>query len=174
MNKATLLLPHLEFEFRLGKKQKTFNSDIGNERFKKLQNVLLDHKGWNDVKYTETTDNFYGKIRKTESCDQAITKKKLHNEITKVSSDFDIRLSLSQEIPCEVCNSTVTKCRKKDRISFFHKNWCIDTTRVSEGENTAYEVELEFFEDYVKLHSFEYLKSEGLKQLVHLLACSNI
>lgn len=168
-------LPYIELEFRLGSLNKTFDTNIGLERYTKIKNALDAYKNWTSTETANITDTFYNSIRhslnKNTNETLVIQKKKLRHELLKLKN-FDVKMSLCQEKPKVLENTHATFQREKTRISYITNNWKIDLTIIDNSK--AYECELEFNPHYVKVHSLEFLKKEALRQLQNLISCANI
>ena len=171
-----LYLPYVEVEFRLGKKGYKFDTDIGENTYNKLKSVLDTYAKWNSIEIFQYTDNFYDTVR--ESCfdntKNVIQKKKICIEDFENTS-FDIRMNISQEIPSTIPHDKqISFSRNKQRISYITDSWKIDLTKVYCNDSYSYECELEFNIHYVRIHTLEFLKKQGISQLTNLLASANI
>ena len=153
------LLPNLEVELRLGKKNRNlFDTNVGHDRFIKIKESLDNYNGWEKVDKTNTSSYFVKDIRYeiNEDTDESKTIKK--NKISKYdcvlkNEPLDVRFSISQEIPqpeMDVENVTVEFMRCKERTSYIRKNLSIDLTVVTgtpddpdDESDTSYEIEFE-------------------------------
>lgn len=141
--------PNIEIEFRLGFKEKSFNTDVGKIFFNKMLSLL--HDSLLDMKTTQSSDYLYNGRRLSVSGNQSTCIRKTKLEIVDFSfkgTAFDIRFSISREEPANRFQiSKAEYVRYKDRISFESKNWSYDFTTVTVVDNTietkTYEVELE-------------------------------
>ena len=171
-----LYLPYVEIEFRLGKKCGKFDTNIGENAYNKLKYVLNTYKKWNNVETIQYTDNFYDSIR--ESCfdntKNVIQKKKICVEDFQ-NTPFHIRMSISQEIPATIPrDKLISFTRNKQRVTYVTNSWKIDLTIIDCNNSFSYECELEFNISYVRAHTLEFIKQQGISELKNLLACANI
>lgn len=168
-----LHLPNIEIELRLGKQtQRGFDTDISNKTYEKLKNVLSSYNSWVKVLSTTEEDVFYNDVRCTNE-KVSIIKKRLHVEDLNLS-ELDLRVVVNQEIPAQAKTKDITYKRMKYRTKYITRNWTIDLTKCISSTNTTYECELEFDTNYIRIHSLEFLKSEGIRQMKHLLTCANV
>lgn len=168
--KPHLAKPHLEIEFRLGKKNKNgnyFDTNVGKDTFDKIHRRLSKYPSWESVKYTEHS-LFYGtrpglRVTFDESIDQhvaCITKHNLGN-LDQILKDqmFDVRVSASLENPAtyDTEKDMFTHERKRKRTSFVRKGLSIDMSIVENCDKDAenplvYQVELEIIEPVSELN----------------------
>ena len=153
------LLPNLEVELRLGKKNRNiFDTNVGRDKFSKIKEALDNYTLWEEVKKTNTSSYYVKDLRYeiNEDTDETktIKKKKLSKyDCVLKNESLDVRFSMSQEIPqpdLDVENVTVEYMREKERTSYIRKNLSIDLTIVSgtpvdpdDESDTSYEVEFE-------------------------------
>ena len=153
------LLPNLEVELRLGKKNRNmFDTNVGRDKFSKIKEALDNYTLWEEVKQTNTSSYYVKDLRYeiNEDTDETktIKKKKLSKyDCVLKNESLDVRFSMSQEIPqpdLDVENVTVEYMREKERTSYIRKNLSIDLTIVSgtpvdpdDESDTSYEVEFE-------------------------------
>jgi hypothetical protein len=160
--------PNLEIEFRLGRLEtdgtnNIFNASVSEEFFKDIVEVLETNPNWDSKNRGILNDYFNNGIRMSvhsdgkKSCIKKIKLVSLDFEFT--DTPFDIRVSLSQEIPKTIeefmvgidgaseLNENDLFKREKDRMSYRHQAWSFDITTVKTIENSVptiqYEVELE-------------------------------
>jgi hypothetical protein len=154
--------PNTEFEFRLGKiissPSPSFDTNVGKDSFEKILNGLKKYKGWESVKQTSDVVYYAGSVRLTIDDDTdtsvQISKKKLYKQDHSVpDKPFDVRFSVSSEIPVNVPNTEYSQARQRKRQSFVRKNVQIDVTEMSGNPNdmdseeeTTYHVELEIID----------------------------
>jgi hypothetical protein len=154
------LLPNLEVELRLGKKNRNmFDTNVGYDKFSKIKEALDNFTAWEEVKHTNTSSYFVQDLRYEINEDTDETKTIKKKKISKYdcvlkNEPLDVRFSICQEIPqpeMDVENVTVEYMRQKDRTSYIRKNLSIDLTIVSgtpddpdDESDTSYEVEFEF------------------------------
>lgn len=169
---------NLEIEFRLGFiEDNTFDTDIQEEFYKKIQDVLESSSKFKKESYI-TKDVFNSKgLRK--SVDQRTKRETIIKKIKLCSLDFsfegtpfDIRISFSQENPRKTFSGKdITHTRHKNRKSFIYDNWNYDLTTVSTEINSVkeeyHEVEIEtnkpLNEIYDKTRPYEFIHSSFLK-----------
>ena len=154
----------LEFEFRIGKivkqgPKKVFESNINKTLYDTVVKTLKTCKKWDDV-VSSSVENHMGKGDKRTTIDlitkqtKSIEKKRLKNiDIEMVGCPFDIRFSISSEIPLDdtVDVSKSTIIRRQNRESFLYRMWSFDMTQVNTiktpdkdtDETDSYEIEIE-------------------------------
>jgi len=157
-----------EIELRLGwlveedNRKQRFDPDIGSDYFSRIKEQLnsakpkQDWKGWDSKKHVNCTDYYKDNLRLTidsngnRSCYEKV--RIINSTLTYDKCAFDIRISLSTEIPKEIDEfgdeNEVNFSRQKNRDSFSFECWNFDLTTVisadlPEVETTKYEVELE-------------------------------
>ena len=150
---------NIEIELRLGQIQfNEFKSGLSSKDFFiKIKDALSSSKVWDKVinnKYEELCMNG---IRRTTMFNnkkvmkhQCIKKERLLNvDFEYFGTPYDVRISVSKEIPVEdkIKNGTGV-LRKKNRFSYYYKDYVIDLTMVEQIENSVseivYELEVEF------------------------------
>jgi hypothetical protein len=154
--------PNLEMEFRLGKfNGYMFDTNIGEEVFTTIMESLKAYEGWEAVKTSNVTSYYLKDTRMdfdedTEESLGTINKKRI-TKLDRVIQPcpFDIRFSVSQELPAEDMDTEAGAdfMRVKQRTSFIRKNLSIDLTVVSgqqedmddESEN-VYQIEFEIMD----------------------------
>lgn len=167
-----------ETELRLGKVENgIFKTNVGLSAYKKIKKCLDENPNWKSVCHEVIKDTFYDNIRQSITNDNVTVIKKINlSKETIQQKSLDIRIAISQE--CETTipkSSKVTYTRIKDRTCYNEKNWHIDLSIINQNENEeAYECELEFNTDYANIHDYNFLKSQGIAQLNHLLSCANV
>lgn len=150
---------NIEIEIRLGQIQfDSFKSGLGsNDFFNKIKNTLDSAKCWDKIinnKHEELCNNglrrttvFNGKKIMKHQC---IKKERLINKNLKyLGTPYDLRISVSKEIPTEdKIKSGTGVLRKKNRFSYYYKDYVIDLTTVEQIHNGVseinYELEIEF------------------------------
>jgi hypothetical protein len=149
---------HIEFEFRLGKiNRKTFDTNIGLEKFNKIRDGLLKYKGWESIKKTSDTVYFKDSIRLTiddETEDQVLVTKNKFFKNDYTHKPLDIRFSIASETPLLDQDSEIeyTDSKQRTRESFIRKNLSIDLTIVTgqvdidSEEDKVYQVEFEIID----------------------------
>jgi hypothetical protein len=153
---------HVEFEIRVGKFNcGTFDTNIGQVDFDKIMEGLRNYNGWEriittheEVFYRES-DNLRISIDEQTSDEKIVQKERIHNEnFEKLDkSPFDIRFSVSKEIPIDDYEGEMDKKKTKRRVSFIRKNLSIDMTCVTGGaedmdteDPNSYQIELEIID----------------------------
>ena len=157
-----LRLGWLVEEERNGKTRQRFDPDIGSDYFSRIKEQLsgaksnLTWKGWDRKKNSKCTDYYKDNLRLTidsngnRSCYEKI--RLINSTLTYNNCAFDIRISLSTEIPKEIDefgDENISHfSRQKKRDSFVFECWSFDLTTVvsADGpdlETTKYEIELE-------------------------------
>ena len=149
---------NVEIEMRLGKiSYGKFDTDVGKQTFQKVLKGLENFKGWEKVTKTNTTAYFTGDIRVIDDEDTGVSSAQKKTKLKKTdihleSKPFDLRFSVSTEVPCPKPgeNTEYEDMRVKKRISFIRKNLSIDMTIVTGDagdpdaeESERYEIELE-------------------------------
>lgn len=164
-------VPDVEIELRLGfhngdLEHPAFDTNVGDEFQKAITSVLNTFGGWDSTIKSDTTD-YYTQGPVGNNIRLSIDSNGNRTAMQKVRlldidfeydpSPFDIRISVSQEIPkdpmsLETCfdvggDTNVTHSRQKSRTTFKHEAWSFDMSKVTSVENelskTNYEVELE-------------------------------
>ena len=150
---------HIEIELRLGQIQfNEFKSGLGSKDFFiKIKDTLDSSKVWDKVINNKHEELCINGIRRTTMFNgkkvmkhQCIKKERLLNVDFQYSgTPYDVRISVSKEIPVEdkIKNGTGI-LRKKNRFSYYYKDYVIDLTMVEQIENgvseIVYELEVEF------------------------------
>lgn len=150
---------NIEIELRLGQIQfNEFKSGLGSKDFFiKIKDTLDSSKVWDKVINNKHEELCMNGIRRTTMFNgkkvmkhQCIKKERLLNVDFQYSgTPYDVRISVSKEIPVEdkIKNGT-GMLRKKNRFSYYYKDYVIDLTMVEQIENgvseIVYELEVEF------------------------------
>ena len=149
---------NVEIEMRLGKINRgSFDTNIGKETFDKILRALKKYQSWESVKRTSDMCYYYDKIRLTIDEDTEESNQIVKEKLTKVdhalSGSFDVRFSVSKEVPFEKEDIEYTSVRKRTRESFVRKNLSIDMTVVSGNpddldceEEESYQIEFEIID----------------------------
>ena len=151
---------NIEFEMRLGKiNVGKFDTNVGEDNFNKILKGLRKYNEWEDI--VETTTSVYYKENARTSIDEetdesiSVFKKNVVKKNFNIENKpYDVRFSVSKEIPIEVENGdTCDSVRCKKRISFIRKNLSIDMTVVTGDpvdfdceDEAEYQVELEIID----------------------------
>lgn len=155
--------PQTEVEMRLGKfNGKMFDTNVGQEAFDKIYRALMKYDGWEKILKTEEQvfyrdrDNLRMSVDEVSGDRKIIQKVSVHKEDFKriKGSPFDMRFSVSKEVPVEVDDlGDMDRTRTKHRQSFIRKNLSIDLT-MSSGDSVdmdsedinEYQVEFEIIQ----------------------------
>jgi hypothetical protein len=150
---------YIEIELRLGQiHEDCFKPGLGSKDFfDKIKAHLDSAKCWSKTVNNKSEELCNNGIRRTTMFNgkkvmkhQCIKKEKLSNiNLEYPGTPYDIRISVSKELPVEdkiKPNSGVL--RKKNRHSYYYKDYIIDLTEVEQIENNVsqinYELEVEF------------------------------
>jgi hypothetical protein len=146
----------VEIELRLGKISRgAFDTNVGKENFEKILRGLEKYQGWESVTESHETVYIKGDTRVIDDektgkskCQKKTRVKKM--DLSLKDQPFDVRLSVSTEVPVKTAPTEFEDMRVKKRKSFLRKNLSIDMTRVTGNpddpdseEDERYEVELE-------------------------------
>ena len=150
---------NIEIEIRLGQIQfNTFKSGLGSKDFfNKIKTTLDSAKCWDKIVNNKHEELCHNGLRRTTTFNgkkvmkhQCIKKERLINKNYEYSgTPYDLRISVSKEIPTEdKIKSGTGILRKKNRFSYYYKDYVIDLTTVEQIDNgvseTNYELEVEF------------------------------
>lgn len=153
---------NIEIELRLGQIQfNEFKSGLGSKDFfNKIKDTLDSAKCWDKVinnKHEELCLNglrrttvFNGKKVMKHHC---IKKERLINiDLQYSGTPYDIRISVSKEIPTDdkIKNGTGI-VRKKNRFSYYYKDYVIDLTTVEQIDNGVSEINYELEVEFINL-----------------------
>lgn len=161
-------IPHLEVEFRLGRKTKTgtFVTNVGKSIFDKVYRRLSRYPSWESIKRTKS-EIYYGtqkghRIVYDQDTEEqvCIMKKTIENIDESLQGPLDVRISMSTETP-----STYDQEKDKfpvqimrDRTSFIRKGLSIDLSVVHGSEDhdsedgLQYRIELEIIDPTTLTH----------------------
>ena len=150
---------NIEIEIRLGQIQfNEFKSGLGSKDFfNKIKNILDSSKCWDKVINNKYEELCLNNLRRTTFFNgkkimkhQHIKKLKLYkDDLEYTGTPYDIRISVAQEIPtADKIKSGEGIIRKKNRFSYYYKDYRIDLTTVEQIDNGVsiinYELEVEF------------------------------
>ena len=180
---------NIEIEIRLGQIQfNQFKSGLGSKDFfNKIKSILDDSKCWDKVVNNKHEELCINGIRRTTVFNgkkvmkhQCIKKEKILNEnFEYLGTPYDIRIAISKEIPTEEkIKSGEGILRKKNRFSYYYKDYIIDLTIVEQVENGVseinYELEVEFI-NFKNDISDKYRAHSGLLLIRDIInMCENI
>lgn len=151
----------VELEFRLGRiiklrQQERFEPDIGQKRWNTIWQALSAYRQWDWILGESCTDYYMpnGDRITWHDDDRWSSMKKTRCTDVDIATDgpFDVRISVSLEVPGQkpVYGAQGSSYwRQKQRVSFRHRMWSIDLTRVVSSKSTdsdnaeCYELELE-------------------------------
>jgi hypothetical protein len=149
---------NIEIELRIGQLHHDgFKPGLGTKDFyNKIKNTLDTSKSWIKIVNTKSEELCANGLRRMTTFNgkkvmkhQCIRKERiLNNDLTYTGTPYDIRVSVSKEI--EVADERIKMgiLRKKNRHSYYYKDYRIDLTIVEQIENGVssinYEVEVEF------------------------------
>ena len=159
---------NLEIELRIGRiveEEETpgkiyFESGLSNKEFyEKIQSQLEKCEVWQQKIKNKTEEYIHKNLRKTVSFNGKklvkptyIQKDKIYNlDLTYTNTPYDIRISVAKEIEdndIKFKNGDAKILRKKERTSYFYKDYRIDLTEVNSIDNNGietktYELEVE-------------------------------
>jgi hypothetical protein len=156
--KPHLLKPHVEVEFRLGKKNGTmFDTNIGKLNYDKLYRRLSRYPAWDQVK-TQQSIVYYGlrkglRIVYDEDTDEqtVVYKHKIDAlDIPLEGLPVDVRIGVALETPAtyDTDKDKFPTEKKRHRVSFIRKGLSIDlsiiqNTEPDSEEEFVYQLELE-------------------------------
>jgi|CryBogDrversion2_11_1035321.scaffolds.fasta_scaffold06963_2 mRNA capping enzyme, beta chain len=149
--------PNHEIELRLGSiKRGKFDTNIGQESYKKALSALMRYDGWESTKVSNDTI-YYGNDGRRAVMNQEtdevtrVIKKKV--EIADFHMEpYDVRLGISTEVPYEenADEEVFETTRERIRHSFVRKNLSIDVSMIKGSPDdmdaetdTTYQLELE-------------------------------
>jgi hypothetical protein len=150
---------NIEIELRLGQIQYDgFNSGLNSkEFFNKIKSVLDSGESWSKKTNNKSEELCHNGIRRTIKFNNkkvmkhdCIKKERiLNNDFQYYGTPYDVRISVSKEIPVEdKIKSNVGILRKKNRFSYYYKDYRVDLTEVEQINNQVsginYELEVEF------------------------------
>ena len=150
---------NIEIEIRLGQIQfNSFKPGLASKDFyDKIKSILDESDCWDKKINNKSEELCVNGIKRMTLFNnkkilkhQSIKKEKIKNVNIKFNgTPYDIRLSVAKEIPVEdkIKNGTGI-LRKKNRMSYYYKDYRIDLTEVEQIENSVsnlnYELEVEF------------------------------
>lgn len=154
-------LDSIEIEGRLGIydfETKKFDTNIGDENFDKIKNMLKTCDKWNSIDNTNTTDYFHNKLRMTvnkETSQRICIEKKKIATFTFVNENLplDFRFTIAKEDPVKLSNFPIKGLQKlysrtKLRESYIYKEYQYDLTKIEQEDNDnileSFEFEVEY------------------------------
>ena len=171
--------PSVEIEMRLGKvKGKKFETDVGEEVFKKILSALEAFGDWESV--TKTKHSIYYSDNKrfmvNEETDEStyMTKKKIINENIKLDSPLDLRFSVSHEDILNEDPSGVMMdyVKLRTRTSFVRKNLSIDMSIIGGDPDDLDNEEPEVYQIELEIVNPKKVKSEDeLYNILYKIEC---
>lgn len=157
---------NIEIELRLGQIQfNGFNSGLGSKTFyDKIKSILDSSKCWSKVETNNFEELCNNGIRRTISINgkkvikhNYIKKEKIETKDLEYSgTPYDIRISVSKEIPIIDKNVKIKTgtgiIRKKNRTSYYYKDYVLDLTIVEQIENNVSEIKYELEVEFLNLN----------------------
>lgn len=189
----------IELETRLGiydQENSMFDSNIGEENYILIENMLNSFNKWNNIVKSEITDYYSGNMRlsiDSEGEKKCVEKTKVKN-FTYISENLplDIRISVSIEKPIPISKfpraKSSLKNRQKNRISREFQNAKFDITKITsieKGETIeTFEIEVEhvgklfnpeenIFQMFYKIMDCNYCCDGFIKTETNLLPLEN-
>ena len=151
---------NVEIELRIGRIEgDKFNSGLKSESFfNQIKERLDSNPNWDKVLKIKTTElnnqgvrkitHFNDKKMAKSSC---IKKSRLKNiNLRYNNTPYDIRIGVSKEIDSDI-KIRIGTTRIKDRVSYFHKDYRLDLTKVEQTENTVTSINYEFEVEFLNL-----------------------
>ena len=151
---------NVEIELRIGRIEgDKFNSGLKSESFfNQIKERLDSNSNWDKVLKIKTTElnnqgvrkitHFNDKKMVKSSC---IKKSRLKNiNLRYNNTPYDIRIGVSKEIDSDI-KIRIGTTRIKDRVSYFHKDYRLDLTKVEQTENTVTSINYEFEVEFLNL-----------------------
>lgn len=154
---------HIEIEMRLGKfNGKMFDTNVGKDAFDKIMTGLQKYKQWEQVVLSDQEvfyrerDNTRITVDDNTGDETIVQKERIKNEDFKKikNSPYDLRISISKELPIEdIEDREMDKKKTKTRVSFIRKNLSIDMTKctgdmhdMDAEDPVTYQIELEIID----------------------------
>lgn len=154
---------HIEIEMRLGKfNGKMFDTNVGKDAFDKIMTGLQKYKQWEQVVLSDQEvfyrerDNTRITVDDNTGDETIVQKERIKNEDFKKikNSPYDLRISISKELPIEdIEDREMDKKKTKTRVSFVRKNLSIDMTKctgdmhdMDAEDPVTYQIELEIID----------------------------
>lgn len=173
LNKETNLEVECKFGHFIPKKSNEkefyFKTGVDKEDFEEINIKLNENKDWISYKRFKHTDldvilkDNIIHLRVTSEDNiwkRAIIKQKLEDfNIVNKNENYDYRISVNREKEVDLPSKEDSKIigyRKKDRLSYFYKDWKVDLTYIiSNNKQKSFEIEIEITSKNVNI--FEYL-----------------
>ena len=150
-----------EIEIRFGRgSTRGFDTNVGQETFKKVLQALGTYEGWESKNHSEVTVYYFDggkRLSVNEQTDEQIGQIKTRvavDDIELQGHPMDVRLGISTEVPFEYDGEeTSTEQKTKERWSFVRKNLSIDMTIITgtpddkdSDDDKTYQIELEIID----------------------------
>ena len=147
---------NIEIEIRLGYVETDphnyFDTNITKDYYNKINNTLETYDGWSYNKSKTTTDYYYDDNLRlsidTEGNRSAMKKVRLVDiDMAYDSGPFDIRISVSQEIPIDpndMNSNNLKMSRNKKRNTRIYDKWKFDLSKVTTENNGLSKISYEF------------------------------
>ena len=150
-----------EIEIRFGRRSGTkFDTNVGQETFKKVLQALTKYEGWESTNHSEVTVYYFEGGKRLSVNEQ--TEEQIGEIKTRVAVDdfqlpnepLDVRLGISTEVPFEYDGEeTSTEQKTKERWSFVRKNLSVDMTIITgtpddkdSDDDKTYQIEMEIID----------------------------
>lgn len=178
---------HIEIEMRLGKfNGKMFDTNVGKDAFDKIMTGLQKYKQWEQVVLSDQEvfyrerDNTRITVDDNTGDETIVQKERIKNEDFKKikNSPYDLRISISKELPIEdIEDREMDKKKTKTRVSFIRKNLSIDMTKctgdmhdMDAEDPVTYQIELEII-DPSRIHDKDELFNiiHKVKDVINIL-----
>ena len=147
-----------EIEIRFGRgSTRGFDTNVGQETFKKVLQALTKYEGWESTNHSEVTVYYFDggkRLSVNEQTDEQIGEIKTRvavDDFQLPNAPLDVRLGISTEVPFEYDGEeTSTEQKTKERWSFVRKNLSIDMTIITgnpddkdSDDDKTYQIEME-------------------------------
>ena len=150
-----------EIEIRFGRgSTRGFDTNVGQETFKKVLQALTKYEGWESTNHSEVTVYYFDggkRLSVNEQTDEQIGEIKTRvavDDFQLPNAPLDVRLGISTEVPFEYDGEeTSTEQKTKERWSFVRKNLSIDMTIITgtpddkdSDDDKTYQIEMEIID----------------------------
>ena len=146
--------PNIEIEIKIGRiEDNRFLVGLQSEDFYKKIKSVLETNNWSSIRNIVTEEHIYNSVK---LCDKKYTKKtRLATEDFRfIGTPYDFRITVSREEPCKKADGPLKFIRRKDRMSYSHRECSFDLTKVEEEIpdaiiiNEEFEIELTHLDSY--------------------------
>ena len=154
-------IENTEIEIRFGRgSTRGFDTNVGQETFKKVLQALTKYEGWESTNHSEVTVYYFDggkRLSVNEQTDEQIGEIKTRvavDDFQLPNAPLDVRLGISTEVPFEYDGEeTSTEQKTKERWSFVRKNLSIDMTIITgtpddkdSDDDKTYQIEMEIID----------------------------